>query len=86
MKSLATEGFWQALNRLPAEVRSQAKRAFGLFQADPFHPSLQFKRIDDDDEVWSVRIGFGYRALSFREGDRVTWFWVGSHSEYNRKV
>jgi hypothetical protein len=59
MKSLATEGFWQALERLPVEVRSQAQRAFRLFQADPFHPSLHFKRIDDEDNVWAVRVGLG---------------------------
>jgi hypothetical protein len=86
MKSRATEGFWQSLERLPVEVRSQAQRAFHLFQEDPFHPSLHFKRIDDEEDVWSVRIGLGYRALSLREDNRVTWFWIGSHAEYNRKV
>ena len=86
MKSLATEGFWRALERLPVEVRSQAQRAFQLFQADPFHPSLHFKRIDDEDNVWAVRVGLGYRALSLREADRVTWFWIGSHSDYDKKV
>ena len=30
--------------------------------------------------------GDGYRALSLREADRVTWFWIGSHSEYDKKV
>jgi hypothetical protein len=36
--------------------------------------------------VWAVRVGLGYRALSLREADRVTWFWIGSHSEYDKKV
>ena len=68
------------------EVRSRAQRALQLFQEDRFHPSLHFKRIDDEEDVWSAWIGLGYRALSLREDDRVTWFWIGSHAEYNRKV
>jgi hypothetical protein len=28
-----------------------------------------------------VRIGIGYRAL----GDRILWFWIGSHAQYDRQ-
>ncbi|MEX2300202.1 MAG: hypothetical protein WD733_04650 [Bryobacterales bacterium] len=86
MKSLATEGFWRALERLPLDVRRQAQRAYQRFQDDPFHPSLHFKRIDDADNVWSVRIGLGYRAFGLREGEDITWIWIGSHAEYDRRV
>jgi hypothetical protein len=33
--------------------------------------------------IYSVRIGIGYRALGLREEDRVFWFWIGSHAEYD---
>jgi hypothetical protein len=33
--------------------------------------------------VYSVRIGIGYRALGLREADTVSWFWIGSHAEYD---
>jgi hypothetical protein len=51
MTSLATEGFWRSLERLPPEIRRHAQRAYRLFQADPFHSSLHFKKIDDEDNV-----------------------------------
>jgi len=31
-----------------------------------------------------VRITRGYRALGILEGDTVTWFWIGSHKDYER--
>jgi hypothetical protein len=31
-----------------------------------------------------VRIGDHYRALGLREGDIVSWFWIGTHEQYNR--
>ncbi len=35
------------------------------------------------ENVYSVRIGLGYRALGVLEGSTVTWFWIGSHAEYD---
>jgi hypothetical protein len=26
----------------------------------------------------------GYRALGLLKGDTVTWFWIGTHDEYER--
>jgi hypothetical protein len=70
---------------LPLEVQADAKRAYRLFQNDPAHPSLHFKKVVDED-VYSVRIGLGYRALGVLRKNRVVWFWIGGHAEYNRLV
>lgn len=86
MRSLATAGFWRALDRLPPEARRQAQRAYRTFQNDPFHPSLHFKKIDDEDNVWAVRVGIGYRALGLWQDDSITWIWIGSHAEYDKRV
>jgi hypothetical protein len=43
------------------EVRKAAKRSYGLWHADPFHPSLHFKKVGGEN--WSVRVGAGYRAI-----------------------
>jgi hypothetical protein len=55
---------------------------------DAAHRSLQFKCVNEPDAVWSVRIGLRWRALGYRErvdgADTVTWFWIGSHAEYDR--
>lgn len=83
MKSSVTEEFRKRLHRLPIAVQEQAARAYGLWLSDPFHPGLQFKRVSKRQPVYSVRIGIGYRALGLRELDRVYWFWIGSHAEYD---
>ncbi len=34
--------------------------------------------------VYSVRVGIHYRALGVDRGDYLLWFWLGTHSEYER--
>jgi len=71
--------FW----RMPGDVQRQAAKAYQLFRKDPFHPSLQFKRLKGSS-MWSVRIGSHYRAMGRRiSPDEIDWIWIGSHSEYD---
>ncbi len=84
IESRTTKAFRKAFAALPAEVQAQARRTYTLFRADPSHPSLRFKKIDNQENIYSVRIGLGYRALGLLEGSIVTWFWIGSHAEYDR--
>jgi hypothetical protein len=32
----------------------------------------------------SARVGLQYRAVGELVGDTITWFWIGSHDEYDR--
>lgn len=82
--SRTTREFREAFASLPNDVRRQAQRAYRLFLADPRHPSLRFKKVDEESNVYSVRIGLGYRALGVLEGSTVVWFWIGSHAECDR--
>ncbi len=52
----------------------------------PFHPSLEFKIVKPKENIWSVRIGIGWRALGVMrtDEDKIVWFWVGSHAEYDK--
>lgn len=86
MKSVTTERFRKSLNQLPAAIRQQARDAYILFQENPRHPTLRFKRIHPTLPVYSVRIGVHYRAVGVREGDTLIWFWVGSHVDYDRLI
>ena len=86
MKSRTTERFRTALKRLPAPIRHRAGTAYALFQDDPYHPSLRFKQVHTSREIYSVRIGLGYRALGVRTDDEIVWFWIGSHGDYDRLV
>ena len=69
--------------RLPEEVREQARRAYRLWRANPSHPGLRFKPIRGHTDLYSVRVGREWRALGQLEGTTVTWFWIGSHAEYD---
>ena len=84
MNSRGTPRFWAAYHELPGPVRDAARKAYRLFQENPSHPSLQFKKIHASEPIYSVRVTLGYRAVGLLEQGEVTWFWIGSHADYDR--
>lgn len=84
MKSTVLPSFWEAYDLLDKKIKRSARKSYRLWAQNPFHPSLHFKCIHREENVWSVRITRGYRALGILEGDTVTWFWIGSHDDYER--
>jgi len=64
-------------------VKIQAREAYALFVKDPYHPSLHFKRIHSTRPIFSIRINLDYRTIGIMEYDEITWFWIGSHAEYD---
>ena len=72
--------------RLPDEVQVQARRAYQVWLTNPSHPGLRFKPIQGHEGLYSVRVGRGWRALGRLEGNTVTWFWIGSHADYDGLV
>jgi len=84
MKSSTLPSFWAAYQALDETIRRRAQKAYRLWADNPFHPSLHFKCINTEENVWSVRISRGYRALGVWEQDTVTWFWIGGHDDYER--
>ena len=71
MKSQATLKFWKLYACLPHSVQQQARKANQLWQANPHHPSLHFKRVNDKEPIYSLRVNNNYRVLGFLEGDTV---------------
>ena len=86
IESRTTRSFRTSFAALPDEIQTQARRAYRLLRADPAHPSLRFKKVEQTENVYSVRVGLGYRALGVLQGSVVTWFWIGSHADYDRLV
>ena len=86
MNSRTTERFWREFARLPAEVQEQARAAYRLFQQNPYHPSLHFRRVHQTEPVYSARVGLHYRAVGVVEGNTIVWFWIGSHAEYDHLI
>lgn len=84
MKSFTLPSFWNCYKTLDLKIRQQARKSYFLWKENPFHPSLHFKCINSRENIWSVRITKNYRALGIFENHSVTWFWIGSHDDYER--
>lgn len=83
MKSSVTKAFRKKLAELPASVQEQATKTYTLWCLDPYHNSLQFKRVSQRQPIYSVRVSLDYRVLGLLENDRIYWFWIGTHAEYD---
>jgi hypothetical protein len=83
MISRTSARFWKCYYRLPDSVRKEAKKAYQLFKKDPFYPGLRFKRIHSTRPIFSLRITKDYRAVGLQQNNRIIWFWIGSHSDYD---
>ncbi len=55
-----------------------------MWKENPRHPSLHFKRVDDEESIYSARVSDDHRVLGVLEGDTMIWYWIGSHDEYER--
>jgi len=84
MTSATLPSFWEHYGKLAPDVKARAKKAYGLWTDDPFHSSLRFKCVNKPENIWSVRVTLGYRAIGIMDNDVVTWFWIGRHDDYER--
>jgi len=50
------------------------------------HTGLNFKLVNQREQMWSACINDQYRALGIRDGADITWFWIGEHDEYERII
>ena len=83
MNHFASPEFWRHYRALPAEVRVLADRCFEFLKANPRHPSLHLKHVG---EYWSARVGLHYRALGVDDGEAISWFWIGTHADYDKLI
>nr|WP_044200029.1 hypothetical protein [Oscillochloris trichoides] len=83
MRHVASPQFWQHYAELPAAIQHLADKNYALLKENPQHPSLHLKQIG---RFWSVRVGLGYRALAVETPDALIWFWIGSHTDYDRLI
>jgi hypothetical protein len=83
VKHYASPEFWSCFEALPQQVQELARRNYKTLKQNPRHPSLHFKTIG---RYRSVRVGLHYRSLGLKVPEGVLWFWIGSHSEYDKLV
>jgi mRNA-degrading endonuclease RelE of RelBE toxin-antitoxin system len=84
MKSETLPAFWAEYRKLSNPIKERARRTYSLWLDNPFHPSLHFKCINSNEGIWSIRVTRSYRAVGILDGDTVTWFWIGSHDDYEQ--
>jgi mRNA-degrading endonuclease RelE of RelBE toxin-antitoxin system len=84
MKSSVTKTFQKQLRQLPLSIQKQATKVYKLWRKDPYHNSLQFKRVSQRQPIYSVRITINYRVLGLLDANHIYWFWIGTHDEYDQ--
>jgi len=86
MISKATRRFWKLYKDLPTTLRAQAKATYKQFQQDPYYPSLHFKQVHSTKPIYSARISLDYRVIGVLQDNKVVWFWIGPHDEYEKLI
>jgi mRNA-degrading endonuclease RelE of RelBE toxin-antitoxin system len=86
MKHLTLPRFWNLYYQLPKDVQKLADKNYQLLKVNPLHPSLHFKKVGKHKQLWSVRVGINYRTLGTEKSEGVVWFWIGTHTEYDKLV
>ena len=82
MKHRTSRSFWDRFHALPRDVAGRAVKQYALLESDPFHPSLNFKKVG---RYWSARVDRDYRAAAEQQPDgSFLWFWIGPHDEYDK--
>jgi hypothetical protein len=85
MKSELTDEFVKGFAGLPKRVQKTARKNYKLWKQNPSHPSLEFKKLNTKQAIYSVRAGIGWRAVGVMKNPHtIVWFWIGSHSNYDR--
>ena len=86
MTSSTTRRFWKLYHELPEPIQRLAVKNYRLWQQNPNHSSLDFKKLGGANERFSVRVGIHYRALGHLVPGGVEWVWIGSHQAYNKLI
>jgi hypothetical protein len=86
MQSQTPRQFRRLLSDLPIDLQRAARRAYLIFRSHPAHLGLQCKKLEGEDHIYSARIGLEYRTLAVMKKDRVVWYCIGNHSEYDRLI
>jgi mRNA-degrading endonuclease RelE of RelBE toxin-antitoxin system len=78
--------FWKCYARLPKDIRKLADKSFDLMLSDPQHPSLRFKKLKSQADLWSARVGLFHRAIAIKVDGGFLWIWIGTHAEYDKQI
>ena len=83
LKHYTSPSFWNCYYKLPSAIQTLADKNFKILKSNSQHPSLHLKKVD---RYWSVRVGRRYRTLAVEAEAGLIWFWIGTHSEYDKMI
>ena len=86
MKSHLSNQFIKSFKNLPDRVKHLAGKNYKIWKDNPYHPGLNFKEVKENTNMYSVRVGIGWRAIGLMQTDNIIWFWIGSHSDYDKII
>lgn len=78
MNSATLPSFWTAYRTLDEAIKRSARKAYRLWAENPFHPSLRFKCINQEENIWAVRITVGTEQLAYLRETRSHGFGLGT--------
>lgn len=84
MKSYTTKRFREAYAILPERIKQLTLKNYKIWLTDSLHPSLHYKQVHNTKPIFSARVGISYRVLGIQQNEEIIWFWIGSHSEYDK--
>lgn len=79
MKLRPTPDFTKQYGKLTPSIRKRTDEKFKLLLSDPYHPSLQIKKMQGFERIWEGRISRSYRFTFQIEGDTYVLRKVGKH-------
>lgn len=82
-----TQRFWESFYALPSEQKESTRRAWKIFQENPFDPRLRPHKIHRlsarfNRTIYAADIEGDLRAVFYVEGDAVVTVDIGSHDIY----
>lgn len=81
MKVVLTAAFRKQLLKLPQEVQTQSVKQEKLLLKDSRHPSLHFKKLAGQNDVYSIRVSGRYRILFILGSDKYIFFAIGHRKD-----
>ena len=82
-----TQRFWESFSALSPSQKESTRRAWKIFQENPFDPRLRPHKIHKlsarfNKTIYAVEIEAGFATVFYVEGDVVVTVDIGSHDLY----
>jgi mRNA interferase RelE/StbE len=83
MKALEfSRRFKKSYKKLPQNIQEKADRKLRILAESPSHPSLQTKKMINQDDIWEARIDFHFRMTFEVYENIIVLRTIGTHEIY----